>query len=107
MKSLLLPPPPLVLGSALEVLPRPLDPMADEVEPVEFEAPELDDEEDEVEGVLPVVVVLPSRLVAAVNADDAFDAGLLTGEPEELELELEDEAVDVLLALEVDEESRP
>lgn len=84
--------------------------MADEVEPPEFEALELDDEEDEADGVLPVVVVLPRRLVAAVNADDAFDAELVTGEleePELDELELEEEAADVLLALVLDEESRP
>jgi hypothetical protein len=73
--------------------------MAEEVEALELEAlelPEEDDEDDELAGVLPVVVVLPRRLVAAVNADDAFAAELLTGEleePEVDELELEDEAV--------------
>jgi hypothetical protein len=65
--------------------------MADEVGVLEPEALELDD----VAGVLPVVAVLPRRLVAAVNADDAFAAELLTGElgePELEELELEDKA---------------
>jgi hypothetical protein len=82
--------------------------MADELEPPEAEELELDEEEGEEEDVLPVAVVLPRRLVAAVNADEAFAAELLAGVLEELEadeLEVDDEDEDVLLAL--DEESRP
>ena len=84
MKSpppLLLPP---VLGKVEEVLPRPEEPMAEEeLEPLED--PELVDDvddEEELDATLPVVVVVPRRLVAAVNADDALDD--VVDEPEEL-----------------------
>ena len=83
--------------------------MADEAEPpeaLEFVPPEFDGEDEPV-GALPVLVVLPRRLVAAVNAEDALE--LFDEEPEDAELEElepeDDDAVEPLLPLE--EESRP
>jgi hypothetical protein len=104
-----LPPPPLpaVPDNDPEVLPRPLDPMAEELEALEPEAVELDDEEDGVAEVLPVVVVVPRRLVAAVNAEDAFDAELLDGELDEVELEGEEDEDEVGALVVLAEASRP
>jgi hypothetical protein len=104
MKSLSpVPPPPLVLGSESEVLPRPLDPSAEELEPDELDEDE--DEEDELE-----LDELLRRLVAAVNAEVAFGAELVEELVEELVLEeLEEEVLDgveLVLVLEP-EESRP
>ena len=104
------PPPPPPPGSALDVLPIPLGPSADEeleeldaADPEELPEPEpLAPEEPA--GALPVVVVLPSRVVAAVKAEDRFVAEALAldaTEPEEAE-----ELVDVELPA-VEEESRP
>src|SRR5260370_6170199 len=108
MKSL--PPPlspPLVLGSESEVLPRPLDPSAEELDPPEPE--ELDEAADE--GALQLDE-LPTRLVAEGNAEDAFAAELdevLLAELAlaELEDELEEEPLDGLALLTALEESRP
>jgi len=72
-------PPPLVPGSESDVLPKPLEPNAEEVD---VELDELD-EEDELE-----LDELLKRLVAAVKADVAFGAELdplLLDELEELE----------------------
>jgi hypothetical protein len=103
MKSLSpAPPPPLVLGSESEVLPRPLDPSADELELDELDELDEEDDEDELEELL-------KRLVAAVNAEEAFGAELDDPVLDELELEeLEEELLDgVEVAGEPDEESRP
>ena len=99
------------------MLPKPLDPMADDAEPVlEPEDVELDDEVevepeelDPAPEVLPVGAVLLNRLVAAVNADEAFDAELLTGELPELLFDelVELEAVELAEEEEVLEEPRP
>jgi hypothetical protein len=103
MKSLSpAPPPPLVLGSESDVLPRPLDPRAEELE---LDEPDEDEDEDELE-----LDELLRRLVAAVNAEVAFGAELddePVDEPvlEELELELLD-GLELLPPLEP-EESRP
>jgi hypothetical protein len=104
MKSL--PPaplPPLVLGSESEVLPRPLDPRADELELELDELDEEDDDEDELELEEPL-----KRLVAAVNAEEALGAELDEDWLAELELEeLDEEPLEgVELTLEL-EESRP
>jgi hypothetical protein len=95
------PPPPLVPGSESEVLPRPLDPSADELELDELD--EEDDDGDELELEEPL-----KRLVAAVNAEEALGAELDEDLLEELELEeLDEELLDgVELPLEP-EESRP
>src|SRR5258708_36369248 len=77
MKSL--PPPlspPLPLGSESEVLPRPLDPSAEVLDPPELEELDEEDDEDELDELL-------RRLVAAAYADDAFGAGLDELLPEE------------------------
>jgi len=89
------------------VLPRPLDPSAEELDPPEPE--ELDEEDDE--GALELDE-LPTRLVAEVNAEDAFGAELdelLLAELAlaELEDELEEEPLDGLALLTALEESRP
>ena len=91
MKSL--PPLPLgaLLGSESEVLPRPLDPMAVDVELV---VDELDEDDGAVTGELLPGVAVPRRLVAAVNAEDAFGADVETDEVE-LELDAVDAAADV------------
>ena len=109
-----MPPPPLpaVPDNDPEVLPRPLDPMAEEVEALEPElepeAVELDDEDDGVAEVLPVVVAVPRRLVAAVNAEDAFEAELVDGELDEVELEGEEDEDEVgALVVVLAEGSRP
>jgi hypothetical protein len=93
------PPPPLVPGSASEVLPKPLDPSAEELE--------LDELEEDDDGVLELEE-LPKRLVAAANAEEALGAELDEGLLEELELEaLDAEPLDgVELPPEL-EESRP
>lgn len=74
---MLAPPAPTALGRESEVLPRPDGPMAVEVEAVE--AVDVDEEELAV-----VVDELLRRLVAAVNAAEAFGAELV---PVEVELE--------------------
>src|SRR5258708_3938006 len=85
MKSLPPPlPPPLPLGSESEVLPRPLDPSAEELDPPELEELDEEDDEDELDELL-------RRLVAAANAEDAFGAELDELLLEELELEELDE----------------
>jgi hypothetical protein len=90
MKSLSpVPPPPLVLGRESEVLPKPLDPSAEELELEELDEDE--DEEDELE-----LDELLRRLVAAVNAEVALGAeldeeGVDDPEPDELDEELLDE----------------
>jgi hypothetical protein len=96
------PPPPLVPGSESAVLPRPLDPSADELE-----LGELDEEEDDDEGELELEEP-PKRLVAAVNAEEALGAELDEDLLEELEFEELDEELlgGVELPLEP-EESRP
>ena len=76
------------------MLPRPLDPSAEELDPPELE--EFDEEVDDDELELDE---LPTRLVAAVKAEDAFGAELdelLLAELElaELEDELEEEPLD-------------
>lgn len=102
MKSLSpTPPPPLVLGSESEVLPRPLDPSVEELE-----LDELDEEEDEDELELDELL---RRLVAAVNAEVAFGAELDEEGVDDPELdELEEELLEglELPVLEL-EESRP
>jgi hypothetical protein len=102
MKSL--PPPlspPLPLGSESEVLPRPLDPSAEELDPPELEELDEEDDEDELDELL-------RRLVAAANADDAFGAELDELLPEELEPEeLDEELLDGAGVLTAFEESRP
>lgn len=107
MKSLLPPPPPVPLGRASDVLPRPLGPIAEEVEAPE--PAEFDGEPEDVAGVLPPVAPPPRRLVAALNAADAFGADVerVAVELEELELE-EEEGEDVVLAVpELGVEPRP
>ena len=89
-------PPPVPPGSESDVLPRPLDPNADEVD---VELDELDeDEELEPEE-------LPKRLVAAVNAEVAFGAEVETLPLDELE-ELDEELLEEDETTEL-EESRP
>ena len=103
MKSLSpAPPPPLVPGSESEVLPRPLDPSADELE---LELDELDEEDDEDELELEEPL---KRLVAAVNAEEALGAELDEDWLEELELEeLDEELLDGVELPTEPEESRP
>jgi hypothetical protein len=102
MKSLSpAPPPPLVLGSESEVLPRPLDPSAEELELDELDELDEEDDEDELEELL-------NRLVAAVNAEEALGAELVEGLLEELELaELDEEPLDGVELPPEPEESRP
>src|SRR5579862_3350083 len=88
-------PPPVPPGSESDVLPRPLDPNADEVD-VELE--ELD-EDDELEPEE------PSRLVAAVKAEVAFGAEVETLPLDELD-ELDEELLEDDETTELDE-SRP
>ena len=80
------------------------------MEPLEFEPLEFEEEveDDEVEGVLPVLVVLPKRLVAAVNAEDAFDVEPPADELVELDgLDVEDEAEDEAEAVVPEPEPEP
>jgi len=77
------------------VLPSPL-PIADEPpEPPELEPPEAleFDDDGEEEGALPVRVVVPKRLVAAVNAEDEFELEP-ADELEPVELEADEEEPD-------------
>jgi hypothetical protein len=108
MKSL--PPlalPPVVPASEAAVLPRP-EPIAEEVEPLEADAAEEDVEDDGAEVLLEPLDVFPNRLVAALNAEEAFGAEVLEGaaEVDVDDVEAADEVV-VLEAVEVDDESRP
>ena len=85
------------------VLPRPLDPSAEELDPP-LDPDELDEED---EDELPLDEP-PNRLVAAVNRADAFGAELDELLLEEPELdELEEEPLGGAEVLTAPEESRP
>jgi hypothetical protein len=86
------------------VLPRPLDPIAVEVDVPEPE--ELNPEEDAV-GVLPPGVLPPKRLVAALNAAEAFGADVERDGVEAEELELEEGDAAALVELVVGDVPRP
>jgi len=100
MKSLPPLPPGMLLGSESEVLPKPLGPIAADVEPLVVDV----DGERVVTGEPVEELVLPRRLVAAVNAEDAFGADV---ETDEVELELDEDAAEVEVVAVVAERSRP
>jgi hypothetical protein len=81
--------------------------MADEVEALEADAVEEVVEDDVAEVPLVPLDVFPNRLVAEVNADEAFGAELVPADELDVDaLEAVDEAV-LLAAVELVDESRP